>query len=61
MSFSTKIEFTPGKVMVSNRYRAAQLVLKRNGLYDPYSDERHPEDAGPLLIGMPLALNPGRN
>ena len=49
-------------VEAENRYRAAQLVLERNGSFDPYSDgEGDPEDAGPLLVGMPLHLNSNCN
>ena len=49
-------------VEAEDRYRAAQLILERNGSCDPYSDgEGGPEDAGPLLVGMPLPLNPDRN
>jgi hypothetical protein len=49
-------------VEAEDRYRAAQLILERNGSFDPYSDrEGGPEDAGPLLVGMPLHLNPDRN
>jgi hypothetical protein len=48
-------------VEAEDRYRAAQLILERNGSCDPCSDERLPEDAGPLLVGMPLPWNPDRN
>jgi hypothetical protein len=37
-------------VEAEDRYRAAQLILERNGSFDPYSHERHLEDAGPLLV-----------
>ncbi|MFL5244950.1 MAG: hypothetical protein ACJ8FY_22845 [Gemmataceae bacterium] len=48
-------------VEAENRYRAAQLILERNGSSDPYSHESRPQDAGPVLVGMPLPCDPQCN
>jgi hypothetical protein len=48
-------------VEAEDRYRAAQLILERNGSSDPSSDEWYVEDAEPLLVGMPLPFNLDRN
>jgi hypothetical protein len=48
-------------VDAESRYRAAQLILERNGSRVPWEQEVIPEDAGPLLVGMPLRISPERN
>jgi hypothetical protein len=40
-------------VEAEGRYRAAQLILDRNGYITPYAEANLP-DAGPVLVGMPL-------
>jgi hypothetical protein len=47
-------------VEAENRYRAAQLILERNGSSNPYFEER-PEDEGPRLVGYPFTCDSERN
>jgi hypothetical protein len=48
-------------VEAQGRYRAAQLILERNGSRNPYSDEGHPQDEGPRLVGYPFSWDSERN
>jgi hypothetical protein len=48
-------------VEAQNRYRAAQLILERNGSSNPYSEESQPEDEGPRLVGYPFTWDSERN
>jgi hypothetical protein len=48
-------------VEAQSRYRAAQLILERNGSSDPYFEESQPEDEGPHLVGYPFTWDSERN
>jgi hypothetical protein len=48
-------------VEAQNRYRAAQLILERNGSSNPYFEEDLAEDEGPRLVGYPLTWDSERN
>src|SRR5262245_46223940 len=47
-------------VEAQNRYRAAQVILERNGSRNPYSEENNP-DEGPRLVGYPFNRDCERN
>ncbi|HEV3235743.1 MAG TPA: hypothetical protein VGZ25_02065, partial [Gemmataceae bacterium] len=48
-------------VEAENRYRAAQLILERNGSCNPYFEEGQLEDQGPHLVGYPFTWSSERN
>ena len=48
-------------VDAGGRYRAANLVLERNGSQLAYLGESHLEDAGPHLVGWPFTFDAERN
>jgi hypothetical protein len=48
-------------VEAEGRYRAAQRILERNGSINSYSAAKHPQDAGPLLVGWPYSSVPSDN
>jgi len=48
-------------VEAQNRYRAAQLILERNGSRNAYIDEGSAEDEGPRLVGYPFSWDSERN